>query len=620
MLSKIRTPYILYILLAFTYGLTQEVKSHSVMKLDSLSQSHQWLRLIHHEKTLLGGTQSSIDNRHFFNSKTGQINPLRELQETINQFNSNPVECLFPARYMFLKKHQMIKNQNKACSSLIETLLDKKIYSISIVYASGYFSNPASFFGHISFKLNQFVPTSDNNLRNEMLNYGAEISKEDNHLSLIYKGLFGGYQANFSKGDYFNQQFDYTVNELRDLYDYELNLSSDQIQSFILHQFELSQLKFQYYFLNENCAYHMVEFLESILTREQLSKNTLLSKWLPYSAPIDVIHNLKTLNSGKSKQLIPSKLTDFHRQYDQSSTTVQSLFLKNLSQVKPLNEPNFILLDTKNKTQLTELYLSYYAYRQSTIQRDSNITITRKHLLSNRIQLPVSELKPTREFKTIHLRPDELPQPSFIEFSFLDKNTLGLDFSPHSIDVMTPQSSKYLLNTHQFLVSEFRVNTNSWRKTRLHQFELFHLEKLNPSKTGAPKDGSMAWKLNMGLYPINDQCQNCLVPMIETGAGYTWAPTIGMKVFSLVEAGIQNPRQNLHPFYPQLRLGSLLHPTNYWSIYHQSYLRTNLNKKYSRILNHMTKVQVRPYKDGYLNVKYQFETTSIWKLSVGFHF
>ena len=53
-------------------------------------------------------------------AKDGKKNPSSELQATIDLFNSddNLLKCQFPARYLFLKKHKLIKSKFPNCTGI----------------------------------------------------------------------------------------------------------------------------------------------------------------------------------------------------------------------------------------------------------------------------------------------------------------------------------------------------------------------------------------------------------------------------------------------------------------------------------------------------------------------
>ncbi len=81
-------------------------------------------------------------------------------------------------------------------------------------------------------------------------------------MTYAVKGLGGGYPGRFSTIPYYLKVKNYSNLENRDLWEYRLNLSQDQIDRLVLHLWELGSTHFDYYFFDENCSYHLLSLLE----------------------------------------------------------------------------------------------------------------------------------------------------------------------------------------------------------------------------------------------------------------------------------------------------------------------------------------------------------------------
>ena len=55
---------------------------------------------------------------------------------------------------------------------------------------------------------------------------------------------------------------EYNDTEARDLWEYELNLSPDQVDWMVRHAWETGATWFDYFFFRENCSYHLLSLLE----------------------------------------------------------------------------------------------------------------------------------------------------------------------------------------------------------------------------------------------------------------------------------------------------------------------------------------------------------------------
>jgi hypothetical protein len=139
--------------------------------------------------------------------------------------------------------------------------MEGDIDSISLLYATGYLGNPASYYGHTLLKFN-----SSHKLQSKLLdvsvNYGAIVPSGENPLSYIFKGMLGGYDGGFSHIEFYFHNHNYGELELRDIWEYELGFSNADVQLMVAHLWELMGKKNTYYFFRKNCAYRIAEILE----------------------------------------------------------------------------------------------------------------------------------------------------------------------------------------------------------------------------------------------------------------------------------------------------------------------------------------------------------------------
>lgn len=107
----------------------------------ALSQTKEWLRLLHYEKVfgVVIGVESQVKN---FFSKTGKTDPTAEMTETVAAFSKNIVvgnlkqhpQCAFPERYKFLKLHLKLSTIDVSCPKLDEYLAKFNPESVTLVF------------------------------------------------------------------------------------------------------------------------------------------------------------------------------------------------------------------------------------------------------------------------------------------------------------------------------------------------------------------------------------------------------------------------------------------------------------------------------------------------------
>lgn len=291
-----------------------------------LASSTGWLRLGHWRSSLFGGYKSEADGPNFFVSPTGRSDPEAELEATLLGFFDAPGAytgkaqhplCRFPARYAWLSRELSIDGARLpaiACPRFEEFWAKLKARSATVIFSSYYLNNPASAFGHTFLRLNKGDAGADGR-RRQLLDYGVDYSATvDTGNAFIYavKGLTGLFPGVFNLYPYYYKVREYNDYESRDLWEYDLDLNQAQVTTLVAHLWELGSTYFDYYYLTENCSYHVLGALEVADPRLHL-----LDKVGTPVVPIDTIKALFA-NEGlvRSVRFRPSLRTQFRKRVE----------------------------------------------------------------------------------------------------------------------------------------------------------------------------------------------------------------------------------------------------------------------------------------------------------------
>ncbi len=226
-----------------------------------------------------------------------------------------------------------------------------KVTSVSIYFATGYFGNPASFFGHPLLKFNSDGIESP--LNDTSLNYGANTPENENPVLYVLKGLFGGYKASFSHLRFFHHNHNYIENDMRDLWEFKLNLKPDEIEYIVDHTWEILGQDHPYFFLLDNCAYRMGELLEEVFHKELLFRNRL------YVIPVDLFTNLalETREDGspivKEIKRTPSRYSRLSEKYNSLGPT-QKKIVKDLIENTEFSNLDYQKQNAQEKVQIID--------------------------------------------------------------------------------------------------------------------------------------------------------------------------------------------------------------------------------------------------------------------------
>jgi hypothetical protein len=271
-------------------------------KLSKLSQNPQWKRLLHFKNG-----QSEIDDKRFFFSKDGKNSPKSELKASIEELISdksddeNSTLCHYPSRSdWILKQLPELKNTIfiPKCISLKKELKELGAKQITLILASAHINSPASAFGHTFLRI-------DNNPNTPLLSYAvnyAAQTTEDNGFVYAYQGLFGGYKGRYSIDPYYKKLKEYSDLEQRDVWEYTLDLTQEQIDRMVLHIFEIRHFYADYFFLAENCSYNLLWLIE--IAKE---KSNLVHKFNHKAIPIDTLRAVISEKLVKDSIYRPSK-------------------------------------------------------------------------------------------------------------------------------------------------------------------------------------------------------------------------------------------------------------------------------------------------------------------------
>ena len=238
-----------------------------------LAERPEWRKLLHYVPNLASpGLHSLVDSADFFNAADGKTNPQAELEATLASFWSETTEtaerqhpqCAFIARRAWLSETLGFDPRRlppRECKRYREWHAALNPQGLTLVFAAAYLNNPSSMYGHTLLRIDARDQDDRTRLLGYALNFAANTD-ETNGLVFAVKGLLGGYAGGFSVLPYYLKVREYSDMENRDLWEYQLQLSSEELERVIRHAWELQSAYFEYYFFDENCSYHLLRLIQ----------------------------------------------------------------------------------------------------------------------------------------------------------------------------------------------------------------------------------------------------------------------------------------------------------------------------------------------------------------------
>jgi len=355
--------------------------------LDDIAQQSYWLQLGHYQAAVVSDWKSEVDEDSFFLSPKGKISPKAELLATIAAFNGENLSeterqatiCRFPARFNWLKNK--IKNNwgSLNCSELQQWQSAIDADSITLVFPTAFMNNPSSMFGHTLLRIDAKDQTRNKELVAFAVNFAAVPDLDDNPITYAYKGLVGAYPGRFSLMPYYQKVQEYNDLESRDIWEYLLNFSTDEVERVLLHLWELQSVYFDYYFIDENCSYQLLSLLQ--LANENID---LTSSFPMHAIPSDTVSALKRYNLLQEPNYRPAFSTRLFNYSEQLSD-------EELNIVRRVMDGEYLNLSSHTPTQNAAILEMAYEWlnfksqeqglsRDTVVKRSTQLLIARSKI------------------------------------------------------------------------------------------------------------------------------------------------------------------------------------------------------------------------------------------------
>jgi hypothetical protein len=552
-----------------------------------LARHPYWLGLLHYRGKMPGEVASDIISSDFFLAPAGATDPAAELTATVAAMFEPPgpnpddhPQCRFVARFKWLQESLdwgSLKPPPLECPRYRAYSANGQIESLSLVYASGYLSNPASFYGHILLKFNTSRAVVASELLDQSLNYGATVPSAENPVIYTLKGLFGGYESTLSHQQFFKFNHLYVENDLRDLWEYELSLTADEVEQLVAHSWEILGKRHVYYFLKENCAYRMARLLELVIGQPLLPDR-------PWSLPGTVFERIATLKRNgvpvvRAVRRIPSRQNRFRDGFAALSDEQQFLAREIVGHALDLERPAYRLLPDAAKVGVVDTLLDYYEYRIAIDRSDAAMAQAKHKLLIERTALParLASAGTDHANSSDAAPPHEGPLPFMLRSGAVHNSRFGsgikLRVRPANYDSLALDAGRIPNSTLTMFDLEVVHLDQRWS---LRSFDLVKVENLNMAKTLLPADGGWAWKFRAGLESQNLDCRGCTVAKLEGGIGSALALARQVVGFVMLDLSAQTVHANSGSLAAVPRIGLIASPASGWKtqleIGRQSYL------------------------------------------------
>ena len=551
-------------------------RAHSLQ----LDRSGEWTALLHLAPApWRSGRESEADGPDFFLAANGKQDPAAELAATLRAFfepaiveivpEAEPGEsrgnrglqhpqCRFPARYFFLKSalaFDPARLPEQPCPRFEEWRSRIDPGAATLAFAAAYVSHPASAFGHTFLRLDK-RSALDQPLLGYVVNFSA-VATTGNAFLYGLAGLTGQFQGFFSLLPYYLKVKEYGDLEARDLWDYRINLTQPELDQLLRHVWELGTTWFDYWFLDENCAYHMLSLVE--VARPDLRLRAHFPLWVVPIDTLRVLSEVPGLLGAHTRR--PSLTTRMKARRDALSADERKLAVR-LAEGEEAPEVKQLPLDRQALTVDTALDL--LQYRLGDAAGDEQLAASKERKLAfARGRIGVATPDPAMPQTT----PPDRGHKSGL-FMLGGGSHGGAPFASllyRGVLHDLVSASEGQMQNQQLEMGRFdlRYSTET-HNFSLYELRLLRIESLDPVDGWAPK---LAWRVTTGFERERQDGRNLRYWELRGGPGASLMP-FNQLVYALAEVEAAASPDFDHDLRARLRptLGVVIRPLDFFHL------------------------------------------------------
>lgn len=488
-------------------------------RLQQLANEPFWISLGHYEAGKLGGWRSYVDDPKFFLAADGAHDPKAELSATLDAIYA-PItneqahaQCVYPARTRWLRDQLKLTDLPALdCKEFKTWYKDVAPDSTVLIFPAAYLNSPSSMFGHTLLRIDPASAKANNTtLLSYAINFGAYIEGMDNSILYAWKGLMGGYPGLFALVPYQEKLSEYRSLENRDLWEYRLNLTPEETGRMVEHVWELKQIRFSYFFFDENCSYRLLELLQVARPGLHLTEQFGLT-----AIPTDTVKAIKAAGLVESIDYRPSRERELLSRAEPLNADEQQWVLKVSADQKQLQDTHYLAQPKERRALIQDAAYRLERYRANGLERDAARSQRSFELLQAINQNPPPQLDIQRpglpedghESRTWQLGVGTRGDRAFGEY--------GLRMAYHDLN---DNAYGFPLGA-QIEILQLKVRQYEGNDWQVQQLDLATIRSLTP-RTELLKPWS--WQVTGGLERVlGKHGDENLVSHVNGGAGGTW--------------------------------------------------------------------------------------------------
>ena len=342
--------------------------------------------------------------------------------------------------------------------------------------------------------------------------------------------------------------------ELRDLWDYELNLHPHEVDLVTAHAWEVLGQRYTYYFFRRNCAYRMAELLEILDGVQLIPPNR------PWTVPQALLQHAMQARRADGQPLVrqvrhlPSRQSRFHDGFRQLNGSEQTLVHDLVARRLSVRDRQWQHLPVDTQRAVLDTVMDREQFMQErTDRRQAPSSDLYAAALAERYRLPPGR-RPSPDVR--RTAPHEGRAPGLLEVGALQdaRGEAGglLRWRAAYYDALDFDAGHVAHGGLTMMDVRARVMQG---RVELDRLQLLAVESVNPDVSGLAGDRGESWRLRFGLEPVLPG-RRALVTRLDGdwGIGRHWGPSVF--VSALVGGAVQSAREGSGLGFGRLTLGA----------------------------------------------------------------
>lgn len=242
--------------------------------IDEMANHVLWGRLL-----LAKQGVSQVKDPDFFLSKTHDVRDELLANLTALQKGDKAQICRFPARMAFLanelgKMGIKAKYSDELCGDFKAWADGLDGQALSLIFAEKHPNALGSSYGHAFLRLDTTKSLATGKDGDAVaINYASIVPDKVNEAVRALKSIVGAYDSGLEFFNYQEKKDEYTVKGERDIWQYEMDLSGQDVRQILRHLWETKDMNRPYFFTHDNCATEIVRLIDVVRADKDIAKD-----------------------------------------------------------------------------------------------------------------------------------------------------------------------------------------------------------------------------------------------------------------------------------------------------------------------------------------------------------